>query len=1010
MLKIYCLLTLIFIGFSHTGCSENVISLNRSNVEQLIFKENYIAALKLLTKDIYTAYQNDDATAISDDIALITECLLQLKQYAQLEKVLSDAKEFISKNNPETYQRILITEAKFILEKGNYNKGITQLNSLHAQNKHQSCNITLVLADAYFRNGNIQESRKAYDFVLKNSKDILQKAEAYNGIGSCCYLETKTDSAEKYYQLSLGIYKNKYGDNSSRTAHVLYNLGLLAEEKGDYYKAEKIFDDVLHVYQIKLYPYHPRIAEAYGVLGSLYMLEDKLEKAIIYLNKEKTILEKIHGKEHPDLIFSYMNCGTTYYYLKDLVRAEEQQRFALKLVAQFYTEQHHLYSTCAIELAKVLTAKKQFKEATDLLLRTIKNEKNENERLADAYFQLAENYFYQEDTSNAIGYYLLANNLYVSIFGNKNISSVDALNGLSRVYLIEKNFTKAYEYATLATEQTMLNGHILHPYDHWECLLQVIQCRKELYNHNIITPKNIRDDIDLIKKIIAEANVIRQTYYSTGDQMHYSEKIAALNEAGVYFLSHFYKPKDQYFLDNLLFFAENNKANLLRNKITTYATDEILPRKQQVISAAITGRLNYFILLNENREKTPFNINDSILFYQDAYEKFSRSIEQQYPKIYSLKYGTKPVTAREIQDNIADDHTLLEYFSDNENYYCIAISSNKIRYKVCGNKNKIDSLITTYSNAIIHKDFNKNSSSEIYRILLPSTIEKNLIISPDGAIHTVAFDALTINDPHDYLVYHHTLQYTFSASTYFRHPEPVDNKSILGIFPSFFHTNYTVLNSKKEQEVLRTFMNYEGLSSSYAIKNNFISKCCNAGVIHVASHLIIDTLSPLQSSLVFQPQKNNFLLTINEIRQLDIHSQLITLAACQSNYGKQQAGEGIENFAWAFQYAGVHNILSTEWNASDKSTSQILSDFYKNLKAGKTKQEALQLSKINYLKNTDAIGEQPFYWANYSLYGDDSPIDITPGFLSRFWWIPILILFVCYIALITYKRIYRESV
>ncbi|MDB5228784.1 MAG: hypothetical protein JWN78_2977 [Bacteroidota bacterium] len=1009
MLKIYCFLTLILIGFSHTGCAENIISEDRSNAEKLFFNEKTIAALKLSTKDIYVASQNNDSTGVSDNIYWIAECLLQLKQYTQLEKVIAVGKEYTLRNNPEIYFKILLTDSKFLIEKGSYTKSIQQLNTLLPPNKQQACEIFLVLADAYFRNGNLKESRNAYNFVLTDTTSAYQKAEAYNGIGSCCYLETKMDSAEKYYHLSFGIYKNKYGDNSSRTAHVLYNLGLLAEERGDYYKAEKIFDHVLLVYQNKLYPYHPRIAEAYGALGSLYMLEDKLEKAILYLNKEKNILEKIHGKEHPDIIFSYLNCGTTYYYLKDLVNSEDQLRFALKLTAQFYKTDHHLYSTCAIELCKVLIAKKQFAEAGKLLQHTITVEKNNgNERLADAYYQLAENYLQQKDTSNAIPNYLLANKLYISIFGSNNISSVDALTGLSHVYLLEKNFQKAFEYANLATDQTMINGHILHPYDHWECQLQAIQCRKELYRNNSISPKNIKENIELIKKTINEANTIKQTYYSTGDQMHYSEKIAALNESGIYFLTHFYKSRDTYFINNLLFFAENNKANLLRNKITKYATDEILPKEQQVVSSGIIGKLNYFTLLNENREEMPFNINDSILFYQNTYEKFSKSIEQEYPKIYSLKYGRQPVTVKEIQNNIASNHTLLEYCSDNENYYCLAISQNKICYKVCGNKREIDSLVIVYRNGIIYKDFNKNSTHKIYNMLLPSTTEKNLIISPDGAIHAVAFDALTTNVLHDYLVFHHTTQYIFSASTYFRHPEPIDNKSILGIFPSFLNSNFSNLNSKKEQGVLRTFMNYEGLCSSYAVKNRFISKCCNAGVIHVASHLIIDTLYPLQSSLVFQPQKNNFLLSINEIRQLDIHAQLITLAACQSNYGKMQDGEGIENFAWAFQYAGVHNILSTEWNASDKSTSSILSDFYKNLKAGKNKQEALQMAKINYLHNTDAIGEQPFYWANYSLYGDDSLIDITPGFLSRFWWIPILILFLCYLALLTYKRIYRD--
>ena len=66
-----------------------------------------------------------------------------------------------------------------------------------------------------------------------------------------------------------------------------------------------------------------------------------------------------------------------------------------------------------------------------------------------------------------------------------------------------------------------------------------------------------------------------KTYYPPAVN-HYAEKMTELNQLGIYFLRIFIKT-DTYFLDNLLFFAENSKANLLRNRIINYKAEEILP-------------------------------------------------------------------------------------------------------------------------------------------------------------------------------------------------------------------------------------------------------------------------------------------------------------------------------------------------------------------------------------------------------------------------------------------------
>lgn len=580
-------------------------------------------------------------------------------------------------------------------------------------------------------------------------------------------------------------------------------------------------------------------------------------------------------------------------------------------------------------------------------------------------------------------------------------AGAEKLCALSADYLSKGDILKANAFATRAIQ---LNAGI-QDMRHWECMLQYLKCRKVLYQRHLLAATAAKADIDLIRATIIEANLSRQTC-PTEEQPFYAEQLTLLNRMGIYLLTQEYRKTDSFFLNRLLYFAENNKASLLKERITRSSSDNLLPLSEQGRAAAISERLCYYRSLSQADYNATAQLHDSLRYYEKQFAAFKQHIAQKYPRVYTLKYGQQSLSVRNVQQSLQTGQAFLEYFSDGETYYCLAISKHKIIYKICGNKSGIDSLITAFNQAILEKKNGRTLSRRLYSILIPSLQEKNFILCPAGKLQSLAFDALLADDhPHHYLVFDHTLQYTFSAATYFRHRELSDSKSVFAFCPSFENSPYEKLNTAEEHRALRSFPYFEGVSADSALKYKFLLQCNKAGIIHIASHVVADSAAPLQSALIFQPSEADHTLSINEIRRLNMNTQLITLATCHSNFGQEQAGEGLLNFAWAFHYAGAHNILSTHWTASDRSTASIISDFYKNLREGKSKQEALQLAKIHYLEHTDAIGAQPFYWANYTLYGDESPVDVLPDFLARFWWTPLLFLLLCYIALLMYKTV-----
>ena len=72
--------------------------------------------------------------------------------------------------------------------------------------------------------------------------------------------------------------------------------------------------------------------------------------------------------------------------------------------------------------------------------------------------------------------------------------------------------------------------------------------------------------------------------------------------------------------------------------------------------------------------------------------------------------------------------------------------------------------------------------------------------------------------------------------------------------------------------------------------------------------------------------------------------------------------------------AGAKSVVTSLWEVSDLSTSQIMDRFYNELKDGETKPEALRQAKLDYLKNADPLTANPHYWAAFIYIGQSDAI------------------------------------
>ena len=162
-----------------------------------------------------------------------------------------------------------------------------------------------------------------------------------------------------------------------------------------------------------------------------------------------------------------------------------------------------------------------------------------------------------------------------------------------------------------------------------------------------------------------------------------------------------------------------------------------------------------------------------------------------------------------------------------------------------------------------------------------------------------------------------------------------------------------------------------------ATEKKFKEQAPEYAALHLAMHTILDDRQPMYSKLVFYQQSGNErdgLLNTYELFELSLNAEMAVLSACNTGYGKLQRGEGIMSLARGFLYAGVPNIVMTLWPIEDKATSKIMKLFYEQLAEGKEKDEALRQAKLLFLNSTDQLRAHPHFWGSFVSIGPDTPL------------------------------------
>jgi len=115
------------------------------------------------------------------------------------------------------------------------------------------------------------------------------------------------------------------------------------------------------------------------------------------------------------------------------------------------------------------------------------------------------------------------------------------------------------------------------------------------------------------------------------------------------------------------------------------------------------------------------------------------------------------------------------------------------------------------------------------------------------------------------------------------------------------------------------------------------------------------------------------LLTALELQALDLNgSEMLVLSQCRMADGVPFAGEGVYGMRRAAAIAGVKTFVAPLWRVADSAQEALMTRFYKELSAGRSRSEALRLAKLQLLRNPETANF--LYWAPVIMSGDPGPL------------------------------------
>ncbi len=344
------------------------------------------------------------------------------------------------------------------------------------------------------------------------------------------------------------------------------------------------------------------------------------------------------------------------------------------------------------------------------------------------------------------------------------------------------------------------------------------------------------------------------------------------------------------------------------------------------------------------------------------------------------------------EDILAEGQTLVRYYLRPQAVYILAcgpLGQRFIRYTLPARtlRAKVEELVARVSRPETAIADIRRPSTILYQILIDpiqDILTKKVLIIPDDVLTHLPFGLLLRPDnipdaerkDTPYLLLQHEISYAYTGRL------QADLRAMLHTPRQERILAYAATPlARTQEEVARIseLLPTTTLPEKHLSTETYQADAETYRVLHLATHAYTDTANQERSFLLLRETETPTKLYRSQIDDFHLQADLVVLNGCTT-------GRGVGGLGHAFLQADAKSVVSTLWPVSDAAAAEVMVLFYQQLAVGQTKDQALRMAQVNYLRTHPGTRAHPYYWGSYQLVGCNQPIDLNATSSPIWWW------------------------
>ena len=953
-------------------------------------KGNYAEAIRLATEilnldEIIFGNEHPNYAITLSNLATYKSAIGEYSEALELEKNASIIYEKTLGKDHLTYARSLSSIANYNSILGNYKEAIslnTEALKIYEKTlgkEHPTYALSInSLAELQVHIGNYPMATKLFTQALETAKKSLGPnhsayATILHNMATCISILGDDRKAITLEKEALSIREKALGKESNAYSVSLHSLAVLNSSTGNYVEAIKYETESLNIIKKTLGKNHKSYSTGSSCLASYYSALGNYEEAIKLDSEALYTIEQTFGKSHPDYANILSNLANDYYYYGNYVEASRLGHEALNIREKVLGTQHPDYAEALsnvsmfnISLGNLAEAKRQIMEASKIFQITFGQESH---NYSIMLHKLALCNALQHNFSESIRLEKEVLKIFAKTIGKNHPDYRLALNDLTFYYFNSKDYINTAQQAILTTEEcnkivfstfTDLTSHertlFWNKYSNW------YNYYLPMFSYYISEPElsvATYNGALLAKELLLNADrEMSQLILESNDKAFIQEyRDLQFNKTILYKMLQ--KPKKEHItdIDSIHRIVRKQEKELItkskvygdytRNlQITWKEVQKKLNKediaieflafpagKDSIIYAALILRPETtspkMIPLFERKQLSNINKKD---FYTTPTlsQLIWKPLEKELKGIKNVYFAP----AGQLH-NIAIEHLPSSdstFIAEQINFYRLSSTRQLVMIK---DKSHI-------KEAVLYGGlkYDADTTALVVENKKYTDIPRDLNIQ-----HTFYPDSLNLRDGAKYLPATKIEAEQIKQALENTRLQPALYMDLRGTEESFkalsgknismlhiaTHGFYWTETEARQTKDLDFLMMGDNNQSRY-VEDKALTR---SGLLLSGANIALKG-NPLPEGL------EDGILTAKELAGLDLRGlDLVVLSACQTGLG-EITGDGVFGLQRGFKKAGANTLLMSLWKVDDNATQLLMTQFYKNLLAGKSKFESLR--------------------------------------------------------------------